>query len=171
MTVVSDTSPLRYLIASGQANLVAKLFGTVLIPRAVEQELLNPHTPLSVKQWMAQRPVWLEIRDLHARPAPELTQHLDPGEAEAIQLALELRAEVLIVDERRGRQMASARGLTVIGTLGMLRESYRQRLIDNPLRLAAQLRSNGFRASRALIRRFEEQLGELERHRLQKLDR
>lgn len=170
MTVVANTSPLRYLIASGQVGLVAKLFGTVLIPRAVERELLDPHAPPPLRQWMTQRPAWLETRDVHLRPDSELTSELDPGEREAIQLALELRAELLIMDDRRGRQMATARGLTVIGALGMLRESYRQRLIENPLELTAQLRSNGFRVSRALMRRFEEQIHELERHRLQKRD-
>ncbi len=50
MAVISNTSPLRYLIAAGQADLVGKLFGTVLIPRAVEQEILDPHCPSSVRQ-------------------------------------------------------------------------------------------------------------------------
>jgi len=166
--VVSDTSPLRYLIAAGQADLVARLFGTVLIPRAVEQEVLDPHSPSSVQQWMAQRPAWLQIREVQSPPDLELVEQLDPGEAESIQLALELRAEVLVMDERRGRQVAAARGITVIGTLGMLRESYRRGFIDNPLELAARLRSMGFRASRPLTRRFEEQIREVERHRLRK---
>ncbi len=164
MTVVSDTSPLRYLIAAGHADLIPKLFGTVLIPRAVEQEILDPHAPRSVQEWMAQRPAWLQIREVQARPDGKLTEQLDPGEAEAIQLALELRAEVLILDERRGRQVAAARGITVIGALGMLRESYRRGFIDNPIALAVQMRSIGFRTSRALTRRFEEQIRALERH-------
>ncbi len=161
--VVSDTSPLRYLIAAGQADLVGKLFGTVLIPRAVEREILDPHSPSSVQQWMAQRPAWLQIRDVQSRPDVGLTEQLDPGEADAIHLAVELRAEVLIMDERRGRQIAAARGITVIGAFGILRESYRRGFIGDPVAVAAQLRSEGFRASRALMRRFEEQIRELER--------
>jgi hypothetical protein len=170
MTVVSNTSPLRYLIATGLADLVANLFGMVLIPRAVEGELLDPHAPISVQRWMARRPGWIETRDVHLPPDLELIEQLHSGEAEVIQLALELRAEVLVMDERRGRQLAAARGLTVIGALGMLRESYRRNLIQNPLALAARLRSNGFRCSRALMRRFEEQIQEVERVRLQKGD-
>ncbi len=117
---------------------------------------------------MAQRPPWLELRDVQARPDIELTEQLDPGEAEALQLALELRAEVLLLDERRGRQLATARGVTVIGALGMLRESYRRRFIEDPMTLVTRLRSHGFRVSHLLVRRFEEQIGELKRHRLQK---
>jgi predicted nucleic acid-binding protein len=137
MTVVSNTSPLRYLIAAGQADLLAKVFGIILIPNAVEQEILDPHAPPSVRQWMAQRPAWLQLRDVLTSPDPELSRDLDPGEAEAIQLAQELRADALIMDERRGRQVASARGITVIGALGLLRESYRQGYIGDPLAVAA----------------------------------
>jgi predicted nucleic acid-binding protein len=165
MTVVSNTSPLRYLIAAGQADLLARLFGTILIPRAVEREILDPHAPPSVQLWMAHPPPWLQVREVQAAPDAELTGHLHAGEAEAIQLAHELRADAIVMDERRGRQVAAARGLTVIGVLGMLRESYRRGFINNPIALAALLRSLGFRTSRALARRFEEQIRELERAR------
>ena len=161
MTVVSDTSPLRYLVAAGQADLLAKRFGTILIPSAVEREILDPHAPPAVQHWMAQRPAWLQVRDVQTAPDAELTGQLDPGEAEAIQLAQELLADALIMDERRGRQAAAGRGIIVIGVLGMLRESYRRRFIDNPIALAAQLRSLGFRTSLALTRRFEEQIREM----------
>jgi predicted nucleic acid-binding protein len=164
MTVVSNTSPLRYLVAAGQADLLAKLFGTIVIPTAVEREILDPHAPTSVQHWMAQRPPWLQVREVLRAPDAELTGQLHLGEAEAIQLAQELRADALIMDERRGRQVASGRGITVIGVLGMLRESYRRGFIDNPIALAAQLRYLGFRTSRALTRRFEEQIREIESH-------
>jgi predicted nucleic acid-binding protein len=53
MTVVSNTSPLRYLVAAGHADLLAKLFGTILVPSAVEREILDPHASPSVQRWMA----------------------------------------------------------------------------------------------------------------------
>lgn len=114
---------------------------------------------------MAQPPAWLEVRRIQTAPNAELTVHLHPGEAEAILFAQELRADALIMDERRGRQMAAGRGITVVGVFGLLRESYRRGLIQNPLELAAQLRASGFRASLALVRRFEEQIHELSRTR------
>jgi len=136
MTVVSNTSPLRYLIAVGLADLVERIFHHVLIPRAVEQELTDRFTTDAVRQWMAQRPSWLEIRASRA-PDPELARRLDQGEVEAIQLAIDLRADFLLIDEVRGRKVATARGLVVIGALGVLLESYRQRRIDNPLEILA----------------------------------
>ena len=138
MIVVSDTSSLAYFIAASQADLAARLFGTVVIPRAVEWGILDPHSPPSVQKWMEQRPTWLQkIREVRSRPDLELAKQLDLGEAEAIQLALELRADVLVMDERRGRQVAAARGITVIGVLGILRESNRCGFIGNPLAIAA----------------------------------
>src|ERR1022692_1623191 len=158
MAVVSNTSPVRHLILLGQAELMGRLFGTVLIPEAVERERLNPHVPLRVTQWMSQRPAWIEVQRFEGPPDEELGGLLDPGESEAIQLALQLKVEVIILDERRGREVASAKGLTVIGVLGILREAYRQGWIDNPLELLQRLRSQRFRISRPLARRFEEQV-------------
>ena len=106
---------------------------------------------------MAQRPGWLEARDSRP-PDPELTRRLDRGEAEASQLAVDLRAGFLLMDEFRGRSIASERGLVVIGVLGILLESYRQRLIETPLEILAQLRSNRFHVSRALVKEFEAEI-------------
>ncbi len=162
MMVVSNTSPLRYLAAVGRAELVQQIFRHVLIPRAVEQELTDPSTPEAVRQWMAQRPAWLEIRASRP-PDPELAKRLDRGEAEAIQLATDLRADFLLIDELRGRNTATARGLVVIGALGILLESYRQRRIENPLEILTQLRANRFHLSRRLVREFEVQIGLIRR--------
>jgi predicted nucleic acid-binding protein len=137
---------------------MGRLFGTVLIPQAVERELLDLRVPLPVRQWMAQRPAWLKVQSIEGPPDEELGRWLDPGEAEAIQLALQLEAEVIILDERSGREVAAAKGLTVIGLLGILREAYRQGWINNPLELLQRLRSQRFRISRPLARRFEEQI-------------
>lgn len=131
-----------------------------------EKLLESPHR--GVQQWIRQPPPWLFIRDVRSRPDAELRERLDTGEAEAIQLALELGARLVIIDERLGRQMAEKRGLTPIGALGILRESYRRGFLDNPLEVAAQLRARGFRASRALVRRFEEQIRQLQGDRMKK---
>jgi len=109
MTVVSNTSPLRYLIVVGRADPVEQIFRRVLIPRAVEQELTDVRAPEAVRQWMARRPAWLEVRSSRP-PNSELARRLDQGEAEAIQLAIDLRADFLLIDELRGRSIAAARG-------------------------------------------------------------
>jgi predicted nucleic acid-binding protein len=164
MTAVSDTSPLRYLIAVGRADLMRDIFGRVLIPRGVEQELTDPAAPETVRQWIEHRPTWLEIRDLPQPPDLELTRRLDRGEAEAIRLAMDLRADFLLMDERRGRQMATARGIIVIGVLGILLESYRRRRIQHPFDILAELRASRFRVSRRLVQEFEEQIRLMKSH-------
>jgi predicted nucleic acid-binding protein len=158
MTAVSDTSPLRYLIAIGRADLIHDIFDRVLIPPGVEEELIDPAAPKAVRQWIEERPIWLETRDLVRLPDPELAERLDRGEAEAIWLAMDLHADFLMIDEKRGRQMAAARGIIVIGVMGILLESYRRRRIRHPLEILAELGASGFRVSRRLVREFEEQI-------------
>jgi uncharacterized protein len=158
VTAVSDTSPLRHLIAAGWVNLIEHIFRRVLIPRAVEQELIHRAAPKSVRQWMAQRPSCFEAIDLAHPPDSAPVQRLDRGEAEAIHLATSLDADFLLMDEHRGRQTASARGITVIGILGILLESYRRGLIQDPVDILAQLRATRFRVSRRLVLEFEDQI-------------
>ena len=62
MTVVSNTSPLRYLIAVGRPDLIQKIFGQVLIPRAVEEELIHPSASPAIRKWIAEKPEWLEVQ-------------------------------------------------------------------------------------------------------------
>jgi predicted nucleic acid-binding protein len=157
-TVVSNTSPLRYLILVGNVGLVEQIFRTILIPQEVERELTDPSAPDAVRQWMLHRPPWLQVRPSSPLPAPHLSRGLDEGEAAAIQLALDLNADFLLMDEFLGRQAAAKAGLAVIGVLGILLESYRRRLINNPGAILGELLDAGFRLSRELIREFEEQV-------------
>jgi predicted nucleic acid-binding protein len=143
----------------GSVGLVEQIFHEVLIPIEVELELTNIGAPSEVRQWMKHRPPWLEVRRSHRPPSSHLLRRLDEGEAAAIQLALDLRADFLLVDEFLGRQAAAQAGLVVIGVLGILLESYRRRLISNPGSLLSQLLTSGFRVSRELIAEFEAQVG------------
>jgi predicted nucleic acid-binding protein len=91
MIVVSDTSPLNYLILIGEAVVLERLYGRVLIPQAVWSELQSGGTPVSVQEWMANLPGWVEISEVLD---PDPTLKLDPGEQEAITLAQRLRADL-----------------------------------------------------------------------------
>lgn len=62
MIVVADTSPLNYLVLIGEQELLPTLFGRIVIPEAVFQELRATVTPQTVQKWLAQAPDWLEIR-------------------------------------------------------------------------------------------------------------
>ncbi len=119
MIVVADTSPLNYLVLIDEVDLLPALFGEVLIPQAVFQELKHPKTPAKVQQWTNQFPAWLEVRTVTSIPSPALMK-LDVGEREAIQLALELGISTVLLDETDGRQEAKNLHLEVRGTLGIL---------------------------------------------------
>jgi predicted nucleic acid-binding protein len=122
MIVVADTSPINYLILINEIDILQKMYGTVVIPPAVLEELQNLSTPVRVRTWLGNLPSWFQIRAPFL-PADASLANLDPGAREAITLASELHADQLIVDEREGRNAALQRGIPVIGTLGVLREA------------------------------------------------
>jgi predicted nucleic acid-binding protein len=119
MIVVADTSPLNYLVLIDEIDLLPALFERVLLPQAVFQELKHPKTSSKVSQWVARLPPWLEVRAATSVASDELMR-LDPGEREAIQLALELGISTVLLDEADGRQLAEKLHLEVRGTLGIL---------------------------------------------------
>src|SRR5207249_782668 len=117
MIVVSDSSPLHYLILIGHDSLLPALFGQILIPPAVLAELAHPRAPAAVRAWIASSPPWLvSQRPSSADPGIGL----GAGEREAIALAVETTANFLLADDRAARAVAKARGLTTVGTLGVL---------------------------------------------------
>jgi len=158
ITVVSNTSPLRYLTAVGRPDLIQKIFAHVLIPPGVREELAHPSAPAATRQWMTEKPVWLAVRNLLHDPELDLARQLDRGECEAIQLAMDVHADFLLIDERRGRTMATERGIIVLGILGILIESYRRGHVQNPAEILEQLLKVGFRVSRRLTIEFERQI-------------
>jgi predicted nucleic acid-binding protein len=135
MIVVADTSPINYLLLIQEIDILPKMYGKVVIPRTVHEELLRPAAPEIVRAWIAGAPDWIEIRTPVNAPDPSLAR-LDAGERDAIMLATELRADQLIVDDREGRKHARERRIPVIGTLGVLKEAATLRLLD--LRVAVE---------------------------------
>jgi predicted nucleic acid-binding protein len=117
--IVSDTTPLNYLVLIEAVELLPRLYQRALIPPAVRDELTRPRAPETVRLWIAQPPSWLEVVTPSFAPDPALS-HLDDGETQAIALAMEYQAELLLLDERDATIAARERGLTVTGTLGVL---------------------------------------------------
>ena len=103
MIAVSNTTPLRYLIAIQQEHLLAQLFEKVFVPAAVYQELTEAGTPGNVRSFVSSSPAWLEVRSIGETPAAEFPVKLHRGEREAILLAEILAADVLLIDEQIGR--------------------------------------------------------------------
>lgn len=142
MIVIADTSPLHYLILLEHAEILQRLYGSVIIPEAVVRELQAQKTPTVVRKWVANPPEWLQIRNVAVPPDPSLAE-LDPGEREAIALAEVLRADALIIDEKMGRREAERRKLRVIGTVRVLDDAADLRLVDLPSALS-RLQAFGF---------------------------
>jgi predicted nucleic acid-binding protein len=127
MLVVSDATPINILLRIGHADILPKLFGRVVIPPAVAAEMAHSRAPDVVRRCIENTPTWLEIR------APNVVEHdlpLGAGEREAIALARELNAVVLLVDDRKARRAASLLGLPITGTLGLLKRADQQGLLD-----------------------------------------
>lgn len=119
MTVVCDTSPICYLILIRQIDVLPQLFGQVLIPAAVRDELLAEGSFPEIRAWIVEPPDWLKIQDLSTGPLA-LPVKLGPSEQEAISLAHELEANLIVLDDLDARQVALEYGLTVTGLLGVL---------------------------------------------------
>jgi predicted nucleic acid-binding protein len=160
VTVVSDASPLIALAAIGRLGLLRELFGSLSIPAAVHEEVVRGTGRAGAEEVSASD--WVVVRKLgNDFLVRALAGELDRGEAEAIALAVELEAELLLMDERRGRTVAARFGLKVVGVLGLLIEAKRKGLLDRvePI-LSDLLHKAGFRLSPELCRRVLEEAGE-----------
>jgi predicted nucleic acid-binding protein len=132
MIVVSDTSVVTALIQIGRIDLLSEIFGGVVIPEAVADELAVSHIAL---------PAWIRTMCVRDRQAVEdLCSELDAGESEAITLALELGADYLLMDEKLGRAAAQRAGLTTIGILGVAIAAKRKGLLSDVAPLILELR-------------------------------
>jgi predicted nucleic acid-binding protein len=118
--VISNTSPVHYLVLIGQADLMKALYTEVLIPETVAHELNQRATPELVRRWITHRPSWLQVVPVPAKPASVSLADLHRGEHDAILLALHLKADLMLMDDREGVEEARRLGLTVTGTLGVL---------------------------------------------------
>lgn len=164
MIAVSDTTPLRYLIAIGQEHLLNALFTKFVIPRGVLEELTDDRTPKLVRSKVLLLP-WLEVQSV-SRPVTDPFPHgLHKREHEAILLAETLQPDVLLIDEHFGRSIALNRKLPVSGTLGVLERADLQGLITEFPQLLKNLKQSGFFIAASL----EEHL--LKRHNLRRTRR
>jgi predicted nucleic acid-binding protein len=154
MIIVSDTSPLCNLTLVDCLWLLREIYGTVIIPSVVADELAAALNP-SIQNICTEE--WIQIRTVNdvALVQKFQNQHrLDLGEAHAIALAIELKADDLLMDERLGRREALKVGLPVIGILGILITAKQRGLIPivQPV-MNALIDRAGFRVSDRLYQR------------------
>ncbi len=153
--VVADTAPLNYLVLIVAAEILPRLYESVLIPQAVRDELAHPNAPQQVREWIAQPPSWLIVRSETLSADPALS-YLDPGESQAIALAIRLSAALLLMDDREGSIEARRRGLKTLGTLGVLDAAASRGWIDLS-EMFRRLNSTTFRSPVHLMARMLEE--------------
>jgi predicted nucleic acid-binding protein len=149
MLVIADTSPLHYLVLIGQAAVLPLLFGHVLVPAAVAEELQRPRTPAAVRAWMESPPVWLAIRSPR-QPRVSAVVRLGAGEREVLSLAQELHADLVLLDDLEARTEAERCGLAVMGTLRVLELAAERGLLDFPAEIA-KLEATSFHLPSQLV--------------------
>ncbi|MBE9042134.1 DUF3368 domain-containing protein [Oscillatoriales cyanobacterium LEGE 11467] len=149
MLVVSNTSPISYLVVIEQIDLLARLFERIFIPEVVRNELAAPKAPPVVRQWIASPPSWLIVQASPIQNEPDL-QRLDAGERAAILLAESLQADLILLDDLAARRLATHRGLAITGVLGILDRAAGQNWIDFSTTIDL-LRQTNFRTSTALV--------------------
>ena len=164
MIVVSDTSPITNLAAISQLDLLQQLYTCIGIATAVYNEMVRVDklVPGAVE---VQTLPWIQAQAVtdsqQVRVLRESQENIDLGEAEAIILALELKADLLLMDERRGRAVAMSYGLQVTGLLGVLLQAKRNRLIPAVKPLMERLIEQAdFRVSNQLYATILEFAGE-----------
>lgn len=152
MTTVSNSSPICYLTLIEELHILHVLFSQVFIPPSVELELSDVGASLEVQQIMKQRPNWLKIQSLIPKHDESLT-NLHAGERDAILLAEQMDADIVLLDERQAREVALSRGLHITGLLGVLDEAAAKKLLDLP-KAIERLRKTSFRITPILLKRL-----------------
>ena len=149
--VIADTGPLNYLILIGHIDLLPVLFEKVVLPATVQSELTSGKAPPFVRDWIASLPAWVEVRESPLSQTEDASlKGIDAGEKAAIQLAVSLHADLLLMDDRKGVHAAQRKGLRVTGTLGIL-DLAAQRGLADFAQAVNQLRLTNFRVPQALL--------------------
>ncbi len=139
MIVVSDTSPISNFLLINRIQLLPDLYKEVLIPTGVAEELRRLEAARDRVSELLQSD-WITVQTVADRTLyEELRLRLDYGESEAIALAIELQADLLLIDETKGRRVAKSYGLSITGLLGVLLEAKAKGLIPSVQALMDQL--------------------------------
>lgn len=163
MPAVSNTSPILNLAIVGHLVLLREQFEEILIPPAVVKEL-RPEEDLpgcaAVRE--AREGGWLRVEEVKDRSLVQvLRSNVDEGEAEAIALALQVKAEWVLMDQREGRRIAKSLGLKVTGVLGILLRAHREGKLPSLQIAMEQLREKaGFHIGADLFADLLTEIGE-----------
>jgi predicted nucleic acid-binding protein len=145
MKIVSDSSPLIALAKIGRLNLLEH---EIIVPKAVFEEITRSWREYTRKLYTWGKNRVSVVKNRQAVEYLELV--LDRGEAEVIVLAEELKADAVLIDDLKARKTANLRGLTVVGTIGVLLDAKERGLVDDVKPLLDELIRKKIRISREL---------------------
>jgi len=150
-SAVINTSPWISLSLCGQTDFLNNLYGSVLMPPAVKQELIaGGKSQIGVQE--LESAAWLQIMEIKDSTKISLLYELDRGEAEVIILAQEQRTAEVIIDEKVARMQARILGLKVVGTLGLLLRAKNQGFIDEIRPLINKILEEGIYIHENIVR-------------------
>lgn len=162
MVVVADTSPIAALLHINKLNLLYKLYGTVFIPETVSIELKSLTQFGYDISFLKKTDIYIIRKAKNNILIKKLSLHLDEGEAEAIALAKELNADLLIIDEKLGKQFATAEDINCKGVVGILIEAKQHNMIQSVKPFLDDLINNlKFRLSEKIYNAALKKAGEL----------
>ena len=148
--VITNTTPIITLALIDHLDILQQLYGNILIPPAVRDEVLaGGIRNIGISQFQAAN--WIKLTPLQDPRRADLLSDLDRGEAEVIALAQELQADRVIIDERLARRHARRLGLTLTGTLGILLKARQQKLVPEIAPLIRIMQQNGIWLSATVI--------------------
>jgi len=158
LLIVSNSSVIIALARICRLDLLERLFGRILVPEAVWREITVEGKPGSEK---VRRARFIHVERVRSeRLASLLKEFVDDGEAEAIALALDISADILLVDDRDARDLAKKLGLQVMGTLGVLALAKYRGLIQEVKPIIDELVGSGFWISSRILKEFLRESGE-----------
>ena len=159
--VVSNSSPLIHLAKIGHLELLQKFFGSIVVPHAVWQECTSATGKgrFEIDQIRKASP-WIKTVKIHDRIITLLRHDIDLGEAEAIALALENRAPLLLLDDAEAREKARLYRIPITGTIGILLRAKNEGLIPVLRPNLHALTASGFWINPGLVERLLSEAGE-----------
>lgn len=154
MRVICDTSPLILLAKIGRLELLFQLYGQVVVPVSVLDEIRGRSTEETTAIESLVENQALEIQRGSPEALERVPADLGAGEREAIALAMETEADIVVLDDREGRRVARERDLPVTGTIGILIEARARDMIPSVRRELDRLIEAGMWIDEAFYHRI-----------------
>lgn len=164
MIIISDATPLISLLKLDRLELLNRLFGEIQIPDAVYRELTS-NDKFRQEAIIILQTKYIRRVNVEDRKSVSLLRRatgLDEGESEAIILSDEINADILLMDELKGRQVAKQMGLNIMGTIGILLTAFEEKLLSvNEIKQCIKiLQSSGRHISEQLYKQLMEKISE-----------